>query len=462
MLITLAQILTLGRGVRLGLLVAAACAAGAARPESHARAGAPALSQPGTAASESPGARCAREFIGMVNDPTAENVRAFEGAWASRVRLGRASVDDRIPRVAALHDKWGKVGVSEVTPTKDKSVVVGARTESGLWLELSLVMSAGEPGKLDAVEISESTGPVEHRALSAEARTQTVRGVADALRTSYVYPDKGARMADAILGKLNSGEYDAVEGETALARQLTDDCRAVTHDLHLGVRVSPQREGGSDEGMMGPHDLVRRENYAFRKVEVLDGNIGYLRFDGFVEDDEAKRVASSAMSFLSGCDAVIFDVRFNGGGSAAMVAYITSYLFESKTHLNDMVDRDGKVVEEFWTSGDVPGPGPRTGVPVFVLCGPGTFSGAEEFCYNLKNLKRATLVGETTGGGAHPVRDERVNDRFVVRVPFMRAQNPVSGTNWEGTGVEPDVKVSAAGALDKALELARGAAGPRK
>ncbi len=161
------------------------------------------------------------------------------------------------------------------------------------------------------------------------------------------------------------------------------------------------------------------------------------------------------MNFLSGCDAIIFDLRSNGGGSPEMIRYITSYLFDSKTHLNDMVDRDSKVVEEYWTLEQVPGPRPKKDVPVFVLTSSRTFSGAEEFSYNLKNLKRATLVGETTGGGAHPVRGERVNERFMVRVPFMRAQNPITKTNWEGAGVEPDVKTGAGDALERATELAR-------
>jgi C-terminal processing protease CtpA/Prc len=124
-------------------------------------------------------------------------------------------------------------------------------------------------------------------------------------------------------------------------------------------------------------------------------------------------------------------------------------------HLNDMVDREGKVVEEFWTLKDVPGQRFRKGLPVFVLTSSRTFSGAEEFTYNLKNLERATIVGETTGGGAHPVRPERLDDRFIMMIPYMRAQNPVSKTNWEGTGVEPDVKTTAGEALEKAQALAR-------
>jgi len=444
------------------LPVALVLVAGLASADARARPWEPAAQPSQPAASDAAAARCAREFIAMVNDPTPANVRAFETAWASKARLSNASIDDRISRVASLHDSWGKVTVTGTTETKDKSVVVAATTASGLWLELSLNMSAGESGKLDGIEIQESTQPIENRPLAADVRAQTVRGVADALRTRYVYPDKGATMADAIVEKLKTGEYDAIVTEAALARQLTDDCRAITSDRHLGIRVAPKRGDAAPQRIMPPLDQMRRENFTFKKTEILDGNIGYLRFDAFLEDDEAKVVASNAVGSLSGCDALIIDMRSNGGGSPEMVQYITSYLFDSKTHLNDMVDRDGKVVEEYWTLTDVPGRRPKSGVPVYVLCSSRTFSGAEEFCYNLKNLKRATIVGETTGGGAHPVDDERVNDRFVVRVPFMRARNPISNANWEGTGVEPDVKSNASEALDRAVELARAAITARK
>lgn len=401
--------------------------------------------------------RCAKDFIATANDPTPAKVKAFETTWASKARLDRTPIDERVVRLKDMHEEWGSITVSEVTQTPDKSVTLSA-TSRGHSLELTFNMSSTEKDKLDSVEIAASSEGPASQHLTPEARAQTVEGVAKALRDGYVFPEKGAKMADTILAKLKAGEYDSVASESILAKQLTDDCRAITNDKHLGIRLAPEDKSAAQEQRGGPggaRDDMRRENYAFKKVEVLQGNIGLLRFDAFVQDDEASRIASNAMNFLSGCDAIIFDLRANGGGSPEMIRYITSYLFESKTHLNDMVDRDGKIVEEYWTLESVPGPRPKANIPVYVLTSARTFSGAEEFSYNLKNLKRATLVGETTGGGAHPVRGDRVNSRFMVRVPFMRAQNPISKTNWEGTGVEPDLKCPASEALDKALELAR-------
>jgi retinol-binding protein 3 len=159
------------------------------------------------------------------------------------------------------------------------------------------------------------------------------------------------------------------------------------------------------------------------------------------------------MAFVAHTDALIFDLRDNGGGDPAMVAFIASYLFDRHTHLNDLYNRRENSTEQYWTLPYVPGERlPKQ--PVFVLTSSHTFSGAEEFCYDLKTQKRATIVGETTGGGAHPVGGHTVADYFMIGVPFAKAVNPVTKTNWEGTGVEPDVKVSAADALTTAEKLA--------
>lgn len=127
-----------------------------------------------------------------------------------------------------------------------------------------------------------------------------------------------------------------------------------------------------------------------------------------------------------------------------------SYLFDDSVHLNDMVSREGQVVEEFWTLKEVPGARPKPGIPVAVLTSAHTFSGAEEFAYNLKNLKRAMIIGEKTGGGAHPVMRVRLTDRIAIHVPYMRARNPITQTNWEGTGVAPDIATPAEDALSRA------------
>jgi len=196
-----------------------------------------------------------------------------------------------------------------------------------------------------------------------------------------------------------------------------------------------------------------RMNCGFDKVEILEGNVGYLKFDFFAEPEICGPTAISAMNFLAHVDAIIFDLRENGGGDPKMVAFLSTYLFAERTHLNDLWTRKGDITDQYWTLPYVPGER-LDGKPAFVLTSKETFSGGEEFTNNLKVLKRATIIGETTGGGAHPVNGHRIDDHFGIGVPFARAINPVTKTNWEGTGVEPDVKVPAADALATAQKLA--------
>ena len=190
-------------------------------------------------------------------------------------------------------------------------------------------------------------------------------------------------------------------------------------------------------------------------MEILPRNIGYVKLDGFALVSLCSSTVVAAMNFVANVDAVIFDLRDNRGGDALMVSYVASYLFDQPTHLNDLWTRSTDSTRQFWTNAQVSGK--RLGTqPAFVLTSSRTFSGAEEFAYNLKTQKRATIDGETTGGGAHPVRGVKLNDRFTINVPFARAINPITKANWEGAGVEPDVNAAAADALTTAQKLAAG------
>jgi C-terminal processing protease CtpA/Prc len=188
--------------------------------------------------------------------------------------------------------------------------------------------------------------------------------------------------------------------------------------------------------------------------------VGYVKFDMFAPPSMCAAAASAAMNAVAGARALVVDLRENGGGDPAMVAYVSSYLFDRRTHLNDLWTRRTNATRGVLDPRQRPGPRLGGSKPVYVLTSASTFSGAEEFAYNLKSLKRATLVGETTGGGAHPVSGHRIAGRFMLGVPFARAVNPVTRTNWEGAGVAPDVKVPADQALDTALRLLREAPRP--
>jgi len=203
------------------------------------------------------------------------------------------------------------------------------------------------------------------------------------------------------------------------------------------------------------HQKRQREysNFYFKELKMLPGNVGYLKFNGFMDASVAGPTAVAAMNFLAHSDALIIDLMDNGGGSPSLIQLITTYFFDDYEHLNSFYIRDGEKMNQFWTLTYVPGER-MLETDLYVLTSSRTFSGAEEFTYNLKNMERAVIVGETTGGGAHPVSSYLINDNFMVRVPFGKAVNPITNSNWEGTGVEPHIITSKEEAMDMAYMMA--------
>jgi hypothetical protein len=291
--------------------------------------------------------------------------------------------------------------------------------------------------------------------LTGDDRGAIVDQISNALLETYVFPNDAEVMAQRLAKQLESGAYDDATDFSVFCHLLNQDLHSVRRDPHLHVDFAPPQPaepGGAQQVDEEKRMLEKlpRLNYGFRRLELLEGNIGYLRLDAFIDASLGGATAIAAMAFLANADAMIFDLRNNGGGSPSMIQLISSYLFEEPTHLNSFYIRRRDTTKEFWTQSDIQGER-RSEVPVFVLTSDRTFSAAEEFAYNLKHLGRATIVGERTRGGAHPVERFRVEGYpMVVSLPFGRAINPITGTNWEGTGVEPDVKVVAERALDTA------------
>jgi retinol-binding protein 3 len=296
--------------------------------------------------------------------------------------------------------------------------------------------------------------------IAAAERDAAIEGALARLNEAYVFEEVAAEMERAIRERVARGEYDAITSASELAHKLTDDLRAVSGDKHLRILyfedgVPQQADGAPTPAALAQRrESLRRINLGFEKVERLQGNVGYIDLRFFIEPSIAADTATAAMTFVANADALIVDLRRNGGGSPAMIAYTLSYLFDGATHLNDIYDRVADSTSQFWTSPNVPGLRFGESKPVFVLTSGDTFSGGEEFAYNLKHLERATLIGETTGGGAHPVRTMSASERFAIGVPSARAINPVTGTNWEGTGVTPHIRTPAEDALGTAHRLA--------
>jgi hypothetical protein len=300
--------------------------------------------------------------------------------------------------------------------------------------------------------------------LDAAKKKAVIDEVSKLLNQGYIFAETAEKMEEALRTRLKNGDFDKLSAAPEFALAVSKVLAEVSKDGHIGFQYNPavaadirRLESQSEEeaGKIRERRLrqARRDNFGFRKVERLPGNIGYIDFRMFASPDQAGQTAIAAMNFLAYCDAVIVDLRQNGGGDPAQIQLISSYFFDEPVHLNDLYARALDRTENYWTLPYVPGPRPA-GADLYILTSGRTFSGAEEFTYNMKNLKRATVIGETTGGGAHPTGTRIVQRDFLLRVPYARAINPVSKTNWEGTGVEPDIACPAAEAFNRAYAMA--------
>jgi hypothetical protein len=296
-------------------------------------------------------------------------------------------------------------------------------------------------------------------------RLRVIDAAVAALHESYVHPPVAKAMETDLRARLARGEFEKISDGSDFATALTDAMRAISKDKHLGVNFLPARlpppvppPATPPAPAAPPEPWTAR--CGFQPATLLPNRIGLIKFNGFSPVAVCRDAASTMLNSLGDVDAIIFDLRDNGGGQPAMVAYIASYLFADRTHFTDIWTRKTDVTQEFWTDGQVPG-NRYAKQPVFVLTSTRTFSGAEDFSYSLQQLKRAVIVGEVTGGGAHPVSGQNLGDGFTMGVPFAKTVNPVTKSNWEGVGVEPNVKVAAPQALETAQKLAMEALGQK-
>lgn len=292
-------------------------------------------------------------------------------------------------------------------------------------------------------------------------KEHVIKNLLENLNHDYVFPKVAKKIEASVRSEEKQAEYAKITSARKFAQQLTKDVYAISKDGHLRVRYSSQKlpirkaMGRRTKTEIETHSRRMKEvNFGFERVERLNGNIGYIELRGFMSPQQGEKTLASAMNFVANTHALIFDLRRNGGGSPAMVAMISSYLFgDEKVHLNDLYWRRGNRTKEWWTNPKVLGK-KYLDKEVYILTSKRTFSAAEEFSYNLKNLKRATIVGETTGGGAHPGTSFRLHDHFSAFISTGRAISPITKTNWEGTGVKPHIAVSKEKALKTAHAIA--------
>ncbi|HJV21987.1 MAG TPA: S41 family peptidase [Holophagaceae bacterium] len=308
------------------------------------------------------------------------------------------------------------------------------------------------PALVLALAAQDAPSPV-----TAAQRKGVVETLAKELKARYVFPEVADKVGQALTAKLTKGGYDGATTTQAFAEALSKDLREVGNDGHFRVRFDPSFKPGSDDEDKPPtkeevaqaRAFTARRGFGVAKVEQLPGNVGYLDVRGFGPTEFVGPAFTAALSLLSGTEALILDLRQNGGGDPESVAYLVSHFFGEgdARHINSIYNRPRNTTRQYWTTATV---GVRYSNPVYVLTSGRTFSGGEECAYDFQTQKRAVLVGETTGGGANPGGAVALGHGFLAFVPTGRAINPITNTNWEHVGVKPDVAVPAAEALKAA------------
>lgn len=295
--------------------------------------------------------------------------------------------------------------------------------------------------------------------LDAATRKAVIETTLKLLNENYVFPDVAKQIDTAIRQRLQKREYDRITNPASLAEMLTSQLQEISHDKHMSVSYSrkplppPSDSSDTPRERENRRHLAALSNFGFNRVERLSGNVGYMDLSIFWWlDVGGGDTAVAAMNFLTDTSALIIDLRSNRGGDPAMVALLASYFFDSEpVELTGIYWRPSNNTNRIWTLPYVPGKR-YLNKDVYILTSKRTFSAGEAFAYDLKNLKRATIMGETSAGGANPRSGYPVinNQHFIVFVPTGRAISPITKTNWEGTGVKPHIEMPAELALKTA------------
>lgn len=294
-------------------------------------------------------------------------------------------------------------------------------------------------------------------------KKETINKLIQMINERYTFFEVAKKIESHLHQQVKKNAYQQITDPVEFANAITNDLQLVSKDKHLRVEYSaqvlpPQPENEVTEIPASEKEnfsnMLRNQNYGIRKIDVLKGNIGYLDIAFFCTPEFAGDTYAAAMNYLAHTDQLIIDLRNCGGSTSPFaIPFICSYFFESPVHLNDLLWRKNNEVTQSWTYAHIPGK-KYLNKPIYILTSNSTFSGAEEIAYDLQVLKRATIIGQVTGGGANPGGTFRINDHFAAFIPFGRAMNPITKTNWEGVGVQPDTLINSRLALIKAQQLA--------
>lgn len=308
----------------------------------------------------------------------------------------------------------------------------------GLLLHGAAIRSAEEePPDAKADRVSAQTVSTE---IDEEIVDKSIASIGELIAREYFDTEVGAHIHRSLRQRLEEGAYARLATADSLAKRVTGDLLALSHDKHLAVSLA--QPTASDSPDRSRTAQGKRSNWGVQRVEILEGNVGYLNITHFYRLSEARETISAAMSVLQNAEALIVDLRDNDGGSPETVSFLASYFFgEKQVELFDLVNRSGDV--RSYSTNPSALEGRNAARPMYVLTSNRTFSGGEGMAFILQEQRRAEVIGEKTAGAANGGRPFPVNTWFEVTIPTFRVRGAVSAQNWEGTGVKPDVTVSA-------------------
>jgi hypothetical protein len=297
--------------------------------------------------------------------------------------------------------------------------------------------------------------------LSVDDQRSIINTICEKLDEIYAFPEYNNEICSGIFKNFEEGNYTKYKSPQAFADQLDRDLEFLRGDKHLGIFYDPQmsaemekeNEDGEKTGYLTPQMIEdeRKKNFGFNKLKILQGNIGYLDLRIFFPPKYAGETAVAAMSFLSNCDALIIDLRYNGGGWDEMVTFLMSYFFDSEESIT-LSTTYSRYEDEYYqshTQSYIPGK-LLTDIPVFILTSRSTFSGAEAFTHYMKHFDKAIIIGETTRGGQNPVEIQSVGYGFILLIPSWKQVYSVTEAGWEGVGVNPHIEIDSENALNSA------------
>lgn len=290
--------------------------------------------------------------------------------------------------------------------------------------------------------------------ISEQMKNEVLDSLFQKLNDYYVFPETAVNIEKTMRQYKKQGYYLKIKDAKTLAETLTDQMLSIAHDKHLSVSYQEAEDHQPEPSAGMKKEEAKRiqrfkiqKNFGFTKIDILEGNIGYLKIDAFFPVDDAAPTATAAMNYIANTDALIIDLRSNHGGEPEMVQFLASHFFDTTpVYLNDLYWREGNKTIQYWS---LPYVSAKRYVakPVYIIINGKTFSAGEEFAYDLQALRRATVTGKTSAGGANPGNEVKIKGQFVAFIPNGRAVNPVTKTNWEGIGVEPDIEISEKDAL---------------